>query len=439
MLRALAIFRIRRYNKSHDAFGGIRMSNGSNNHTNVYDILKERGYLAQATHEEEIRDLLGREPVTFYIGFDPTADSLHVGHFVQIMIMMHMQRAGHRPIVLVGGGTGMVGDPTGKTDMRKMMTRETVEANCRSFQKQLSRFLDFSDGKAILVNNADWLLNLNYVDFLREVGIHFSVNRMLTAECFRTRMEKGLSFLEFNYMLMQSYDFLELNRKYNCKLQLGGDDQWSNILGGVDLIRKGKGTSAYGLTFRLLTTANGKKMGKTEAGALWLDPDKTSPYDFYQYWRNIDDADVRNSLAMLTFLPMEEVNRLGNQKDEGINEAKKVLAYEVTKIVHGKEEADKAQAAAEALFGKGTADAQVPGTVLSVAEFQENSKILDMLSFLKLIPSKGEGRRLIQQGGVYVNDERIGDINHTLTGKDLQDGSLMIRKGKKVYHKVTVK
>ena len=415
--------------------GGIRMSNK----TNVYDILKERGYLAQTTHEEEIRDLLGKEPVTFYIGFDPTADSLHVGHFIQIMVMMHMQKAGHRPIVLVGGGTGMVGDPTGKTDMRRMMTLETVRENCRAFQKQLSRFLDFSEGKAILVNNGDWLLDLNYVDFLREIGIHFSVNRMLTAECFRTRLEKGLSFLEFNYMLMQSYDFLELNRRYHCKMELGGDDQWSNILGGVELIRKVQGTPAYGMTFNLLTTSEGKKMGKTEAGALWLDPEKTSPYDFYQYWRNVDDADVKKCLALLTFLPMDEVERLGNRKDESINEAKKVLAYEVTKIVHGQEEAEKAKAAAEALFGKGASGADVPGTTITMTEYRSNGNILDLLSLLKLIPSKGEGRRLIQQGGIYVNDERIENIEHILTADDLRDGSLMIRKGKKVYHKLTVR
>lgn len=408
------------------------------NGRNVFDVLKERGYLAQVTHEDEVRELLGSESVTFYIGFDPTADSLHVGHFIQVMVMMHMQRAGHRPIALVGGGTGMVGDPSGKTDMRKMMTLETVEHNCRAFQKQLSRFLDFSEGQAILVNNADWLLNLNYVDFLREVGIHFSVNRMLTAECFKSRLEKGLSFLEFNYMLMQSYDFLELNRKYNARLQLGGDDQWSNIIAGADLIRRVQGTPAYGMTFTLLTTGEGKKMGKTEAGALWLDPEKTSPYEFYQYWRNIDDGDVKKCLALLTFLPMEEVERLGSLKDEKINQAKKVLAYEVTKVVHGEEEAKKAEAAAQALFGKGGADAEVPGTTLTKEEFRENSNIIDMLHLLKLIPSKGEGRRLIKQGGIYVNDERIDSVDHTLTERDLQDGSLMIRRGKKVYHKVTV-
>jgi tyrosyl-tRNA synthetase len=405
---------------------------------NVFDILKERGYVAQVTHEEEVRELLANESVTFYIGFDPTADSLHVGHFIQVMVMAHMQKAGHRPIVLVGGGTGMVGDPSGKTDMRKMMTLETVEHNSRAFQKQLSRFLDFSEGKAIMVNNADWLLDLKYVEFLREIGVHFSVNRMLTAEAFKSRMERGLSFLEFNYMLMQSYDFLALNRKYNAKLQLGGDDQWSNIISGVDLIRRADGNSAYGMTFKLLTTSEGKKMGKTEAGALWLDPEKTSPYEFYQYWRNIDDADVKNCLALLTFLPMEEVERLGNLKDEKINEAKKVLAYEVTKVVHGKEEADKAVSATEALFGKGGKGAEVPGTTISKIEFQENNNIIDMLLLLGLISSKGEGRRLVQQGGIYINDERIDSIDYTLGDSDLEDGSLMIRKGKKVYHKLSV-
>lgn len=410
----------------------------SNGNSNVFGVLKDRGFLAQVTHEDEVKELLGKEPVTFYIGFDPTANSLHVGHFIQVMVMMHMQKAGHRPIVLIGGGTGMVGDPTCKTDMRKMMTVDIVKENSRAFKEQLSKFLDFSEGKAILVDNADWLLNLNYVDFLREVGVHFSVNRMLTAECFKSRLEKGLSFLEFNYMLMQSYDFLVLNREHNCKMQLGGDDQWSNILGGVDLIRRVESAPAYGMTFNLLTTSEGKKMGKTEAGALWLDSEKTSPYEFYQYWRNIDDADVKKCLALLTFLPMEEVERLGDLKDEKINEAKKVLAYEVTKIVHGQDEAEKAKSATEALFGKGAADADVPGTTISMTQYLENSKILDLLILLELIPSKGEGRRLVQQGGIYINDERIDCIDHTLVIDDLKDGTLMIRKGKKVYHRLTV-
>jgi len=406
---------------------------------NVFDTLKERGYIAQTTHEDEIRELLGKEKITFYIGFDPTADSLHVGHFLPIMVMAYMQRAGHRPIVLLGGGTAMVGDPSGKTEMRKMMTQETIQNNANAFKKQLSKFIDFSEDKAIMVDNADWLLKLNYVDFLREIGIHFSVNRMLTAECFKARMEKGLSFLEFNYMLMQSYDFLQLYRKYGCILQAGGDDQWSNILGGVDLIRRVESASAYGMTINLLTTSEGKKMGKTEAGAVWLDPNKTSPYDFYQYWRNVDDADVEKCLALLTFLPMEEVRRLGSLPGEKINEAKKVLAYEVTKIVHGEEEAEKARKAAEALFEGGKDAAQVPGTEMTMEELQENSAILDLLLFVGLIPSKGEGRRLIQQGGIYLNGKRISDIEYRVTEEDLEEGSLMIRKGKKVYHKVTVK
>lgn len=407
--------------------------------TNVFDVLKERGFIAQTTHEDEIRDLLGKESVTFYIGFDPTADSLHVGHFIQVMVMMHMQGAGHRPIALVGGGTAMIGDPSGRTDMRRMMTQGTIEDNSNAFKKQLSKYIEFAEDKAVLVNNADWLLKLNYVDFLREVGAHFSVNRMLTAECFKSRLEKGLSFLEFNYMPMQGYDFLELNRRYNCSLQLGGDDQWSNILAGVDLIRRVEGKSAYGMTFNLLTTSEGKKMGKTEAGALWLDPNKTSPYDFYQYWRNIDDADVKKCLSLLTLIPMDEVDRLASLEGEKINEAKKVLAYEVTKLIHGKDEADKAKAAAEALFGKGSNTADLPGTTISKADFEENANIIDMLLLLGLIPSKGEGRRLIQQGGIYVNDVRISSIDHSLTSDDLTDGSLMIRKGKKVYHRLEVK
>ncbi|MGI6112539.1 MAG: tyrosine--tRNA ligase [Mahellales bacterium] len=405
---------------------------------NVFDTLKERGYIAQTTHEEEIRELLDKESVTFYIGFDPTADSLHVGHFVQIMVMTHMQRAGHRPIALLGGGTTMIGDPTGKTDMRKMMSQETINANAQAFKKQLSRFLDFSDGKALMINNADWLLKLNYIDFLREVGVHFSVNRMLTAECFKTRLEKGLSFLEFNYMLMQSYDFLELYRKYDCKMQLGGDDQWSNIIGGVELIRRVESASAYGMTFTLLTTSEGKKMGKTEAGALWLDPNKTSPYDFYQYWRNVADADVGKCLALMTFLPMDEVNRLAGLPGEQINQAKKILAYEVTKIVHGQEEADKAQRAADALFGGGGDAQDVPTTKITMAQFKDNANIIDLLVFTAMAPSKGEARRLVNQGGIYINDQRINSIDHRVDEQELKDGSLLIRRGKKTYHRVKV-
>ncbi len=405
--------------------------------SNVYDILLERGYIEQATHEEEIRELLGKEKVTFYIGFDPTADSLHVGHFIQIMVMMHMQKAGHKPIALFGGGTGMVGDPSGRTDMRKMLTREQVDANVRSFQKQFSRFIDFGEGKASMVNNADWLAQLNYIDFLRDIGQHFSVNRMLTAECFKNRLEKGLSFLEFNYMLMQSYDFLELFRRYDCKLQLGGNDQWSNIIQGVDLVRRVENASAYGLTFKLLTTSEGKKMGKTESGALWLDPAKTSPYDFYQYWRNIDDPDVENCLALLTFLPMEEVKRLGALEDEKINQAKEILAFEVTKLVHGESEATKAQQAARALFSNvGADDSSIPTTELPEARMQTGLDILSLLKETGLISSNGEGRRLIQQGGVYLGDQRVDDFTRIVTCADFTDKKILLRKGKKSYHQV---
>ncbi|MDD4572323.1 MAG: tyrosine--tRNA ligase [Clostridia bacterium] len=404
--------------------------------TNVYDILAERGYIEQATDAEEIKQLLANESVTFYIGFDPTADSLHVGHFIQVMVMMHMQKAGHKPIALFGGGTGMVGDPSGRTDMRKMLTIEQVAYNVESFKKQMSRFIDFGDDKAIMVNNGDWLLNLNYVDFLRDVGKYFSVNRMLTYECFKSRMEHGLSFLEFNYMLMQSYDFLELYRRHNCKLELGGNDQWSNIIAGVDLVRRSEGAQVYGLTFKLLTTSAGKKMGKTESGALWLDPAKTSPYEFYQYWRNIDDADVENCLALLTFLPMDEVQRLGALQDSAINEAKKVLAYEVTKLIHGEEEAIKAKQAAEALFGGSGKIANFPNTTIPAADFAEGMDILTLLQKAGLIASKGEGRRLIQDGGIYLDGERLSNFAHIIKTDDFNDNKLLIRKGKKVYHQI---
>ena len=407
---------------------------------NIYDVLIERGYIEQATHEEEIRKLLDEERVTFYIGFDPTADSLHVGHFVQIMVMMHMQKAGHQPIALCGDGTALIGDPSGRTDMRKMLTLEQIESNMRSFQKQFSRFIDFSHDQALMVNNADWLTNLNYIEFIRDIGKHFSVNRMLTAECFKNRLEKGLSFLEFNYMLLQSYDFLELYRRYHCKLQLGGNDQWSNIISGVDLVRRMENASVYGLTFKLLTTSEGKKMGKTESGAVWLDAEKTSPYDFYQYWRNVDDPDVENCLALLTFLPMEEVRKLGSSKDEKINLAKETLAYEVTKLVHGQEEAEKAQKAAKALFGDLSDDsASIPTTELDKSGFTTGMDILALLSETGLISSKGEGRRLIQQGGIYLGNNRIDDIFQKITLEDFVDNKLILRKGKKVYHQVKVK
>ena len=403
---------------------------------NVYDTLMERGFIEQATHEEEIRDMLGRESVTFYIGFDPTADSLHVGHFLQMITMAHMQRAGHRPIVLLGGGTTMVGDPSGRTDMRKMLSLEQIQHNAERFKVQFSRLIDFNEGKAIMVNNADWLLNLNYIDFLRDIGRHFSVNRMLSAECYRERLETGLTFLEFNYMIMQSYDFLQLYKKYNCKMQMGGSDQWSNILGGVELIRKVEGASAYGLTFTLLTTSEGKKMGKTEAGAIWLDPEKTPPYDFYQYWRNVDDRDVEKCLALLTFLPMEEVRRLGSLEGSKINEAKEVLAFELTKTVHGEEEALKAQATARALFSSGSDLEAAPTTEISRAEMQQGIDILDLLMKTGLTASRGEGRRLIQQGGLYIGEERVNDTDLVITEKNFSDGTLILRKGKKVYHLV---
>lgn len=402
----------------------------------VFDVLKERGFIQQLTHEDEIKELLEKEKVTFYIGFDPTADSLHVGHFLQMMVMAHMQKAGHRPIALLGGGTAMVGDPTGKSDMRKMLTREIIEHNAECFKKQMQKFIDFADGKAIMANNADWLLNLNYVEFLRDIGVHFSVNRMLTAECFKQRLERGLTFLEFNYMLMQGYDFLELNRRYGCVMQLGGDDQWSNIIAGVELIRKKEAKPAYGMTFTLLTNSEGKKMGKTEKGAVWLDPEKTSPYEFYQYWRNVDDADVEKCLALLTFLPMDEVRRLGGLKDKEINEAKKILAFEVTKLVHGEDEAKKAQQAAEALFGGGGDTSNIPTS--TVPANMVGLKLLDLLLSAGIIPSKGEGKRLIQQGGLYVNDEKITDIDIPASEDMFKDGKMLVRKGKKTYNQIVI-
>ncbi len=407
---------------------------------NVFDVLRERGFIQQMTHEDEIRSLLEKEKVTFYIGFDPTADSLHIGHFLQLMVMSHMQKAGHRPIVLIGGGTAMVGDPTGKTEMRRMMTIEEINHNAECFKKQISRFIDFSDGKAVMVNNADWLLKLNYVSFLREIGVHFSVNRMLTAECFKSRLEgKGLSFIEFNYMLMQSYDFLELFRKFGCSIQMGGDDQWSNIIAGVELIRRVEGKNAYGMTFTLLTTSDGRKMGKTEKGAIWLDANKTSPFDFYQYWRNVQDADVEKCLALLTFLPMEEVRRLGALKGEEINEAKKVLAYEVTKLVHGQEAAEDARKAAEALFGgKGDAES-IPSIEITAEELEAGIKLLDLLVKAGLTPSKSEARRTVQQGGVYVNEEKVTEIDRTISEKDAVDGAIMLQRGKKNFCRVKIK
>lgn len=402
---------------------------------NAFEVLKERGFIEQLTHPEEIEELFGKEKITFYIGFDPTADSLHVGHFLTVMAMSHMQRCGHRPICLMGGGTGMVGDPTGKTDMRRMMTVEEIDHNVECFKKQLSRFIDFSDDKAIIVNNADWLRNLNYIEFLREIGSVFSVNKMLTAECFKTRMEKGLSFLEFNYMIMQSYDFLELNRRYGCVMQLGGNDQWSNILGGVDLIRRKENKPAYGMTFQLLTNSEGKKMGKTEKGAVWLDPEKTSPYEFYQYWRNVGDKDVEKCLRLLTFLSMDEVRKLGALEGSEINKAKEVLAYELTKIVHGEEEAKKADVAAKALFMGGNAGGSIPTTEVK-AEDLENMDILSALVLTKLTPSRSEARRAVQQGGVKLNDEKVDNIELKITEDLFKDGIVTLQRGKKSFHRL---
>ena len=404
--------------------------------TNVYDILKERGFLEQETHAE-VRDLLGKEKVTFYIGFDATADSLTAGHFLTIMAMKHMQNAGHRPIALLGGGTTMIGDPSGKSDMRSMLTRETIEHNAERFHEQLSHFIDFSDGKAIVANNADWLLDLNYVQLLREVGVHFSVNRMLTAECYKQRMERGLTFFEFNYMIMQSYDFWKLNQLYNCQLEMGGNDQWSNIIGGVELIRRKEQKPAFGLTFKLLTTSEGIKMGKTMKGALWLDPNKTSPYEFYQYWRNIEDVKVEECLGLLTFLPVEDVRRLGALEGADINKAKEVLAYETTKIVHGQEEAEKAQVAAKSIFVHGTKSADMPTTTYPKAELEEGKDLITLLVDTKLAKNRSEGRRLIQQGGVTVNDEKITDFARVFTTADFdEEGTLVIKKGKKGFHQI---
>ena len=399
----------------------------------IYEELMERGYIEQVTHEE-IREVLDNSSISFYIGFDPTADSLHVGHFVSMMVAGQMQRAGHKPIILIGGGTASIGDPSGKTDMRRMMTREEINHNVECFKKQLSKFISFEgDNGAIIVNNADWLLDLKYVDFMREIGSLFSVNKMLSAECYKQRMEKGLTFFELGYMLMQSYDFLYLYDKYGCKLQMGGNDQWSNIIGGVDLIRRIGHSDSFGLTFKLLTTKEGKKMGKTEKGALWLDAEKTSPYEFYQYWRNIDDADVKTVLSLLTFLPMEEVNRLSNLKDEQINEAKKVAAFEITKLIHGEEEAKKAEESAKALFeGQGTLDN------MPTSKVEANTSIIDAIIIARMAPSKGQTRTLIAQGGITLNDEKVSDTNYVLSEKDFSDGYAILKKGKKVYHKLEI-
>lgn len=403
---------------------------------NVFDVLKERGFIEQCTHEEEIKKMLANEQVTFYIGFDPTADSLHIGHFIQIMVMAHMQRFGHRPIALIGGGTTMIGDPSGRTDMRQVMTQERIAANGEKFKKIFEKFLTFEDDKAIMVNNANWILDLNYINFLRDVGAHFSVNRMLTAECYKNRMEKGLTFLEFNYMLLQAYDFYMLHKNYGCKMEFGGNDQWSNIIAGVDLVRRKDGEDVYGMTFSLLTTSEGIKMGKTAKGALWLDPEKTSPYEFYQYWRNVGDADVEKCLALLTFLPMDEVRRLGALEGAEINKAKEVLAYEVTKLIHGEEEAQKAQEASRALFAGGANMQDVPSVELAKDDLGDGMEILTLLDKAGLIPTRSEGRRLVQQGGIEVNGEKVTDIKTVITEKDFENNTLLIKKGKKVYKQV---
>lgn len=405
---------------------------------NVFDILTERGYIDQVTFEDELRELLGKESVTFYIGFDATADSLTLGHFMQIMVMMHMQRAGHRPIALLGGGTTMIGDPSGRNDMRQVMTEDFINTNAKKFKAQFERFLDFSDGKAIMPNNADWLLKLNYLEFMREIGVHFSVNRMLTMDSYKNRLEQGLTFFEFGYMLLQSYDFLELYRRYNCKIQVGGSDQWSNILGGYELVRKIEQDKVYALTIKLLTTSAGIKMGKTAKGTIWLDGEKTPPYELYQYLRNTDDADVENFLSLLTFLPMEEVKRLGALEGSEINTAKEVLAFEVTKLIHGEEEATKAQQASRALFSGAQDEGSIPHTDMDQSIFEEGIGIVDLLKDLDLVKSNSEGRRLIQQGGISIDDVKIEKTDRVVKLDDFKDEKILIRKGKKVYHQVRI-
>ena len=406
----------------------------------VYEELIARGLIAQVTDEEEIRELVNTGKAVFYIGFDPTADSLHVGHFMALCLMKRLQMAGNKPIALLGGGTGMIGDPSGRTDMRQMLTKEQIQHNVECFKKQMSRFIDFSDGKALMVDNAEWLLDLNYVELLREVGACFSVNRMLAAECYKQRMERGLSFLEFNYMIMQSYDFYALYQRYGCNMQFGGDDQWSNMLGGTELIRRKLGKDAYAMTINLLLNSEGKKMGKTQSGAVWLDAEKTSPYDFYQYWRNIDDADVVKCLKMLTFLPLDEIEELSKLEGSEINKSKEILAHELTEMIHGKEEADKAQEAARALFGSKQNTDNMPSTELEDADFGDDGiGVLDLLSKCGLIPSKKEGRRLIEQGGVSLDDEKVTEATARVTKEAFEKGFVVIKKGKKVFHKAILK
>ena len=405
----------------------------------VYEELQDRGLIAQVTDEEEIRELVNNGKATFYIGFDPTADSLHVGHFMALCLMKRLQMAGNTPIALIGGGTGMIGDPSGRSDMRQMMTVETIQHNCECFKKQMSRFIDFSDGKAMMVNNADWLMNLNYIEVLREVGPHFSVNRMLTHECYKQRMERGLTFLEFNYMIMQSYDFYMLYQKYGCNMQFGGDDQWANMLGGTELIRRKLGKDAYAMTITLLLNSEGKKMGKTQSGAVWLDPNKTSPFDFYQYWRNVADADVLKCLRMLTFLPLEQIDEMDKWEGSQLNQAKEILAYELTSLVHGEEEAKKAQDGARALFSMGNA-ADMPTTELTEEDFTEDA--IDVISLLvkaELVPTRSEGRRAIQQGGVSIDGEKVTDIYHSVAKADIPEEGLVLKRGKKKFKKICVK
>ena len=405
----------------------------------VYEELVARGLIAQVTDEKEIRDLVNNGKAVFYIGFDPTADSLHVGHFMALCLMKRLQLAGNKPIALIGGGTAMIGDPSGRTDMRQMMTKETIRHNCDCFKEQMAKFIDFSDDKAMMVNNADWLLDLNYVELLREVGACFSVNNMLRAECYKQRMEKGLSFLEFNYMIMQSYDFYALYQKYGCNMQFGGDDQWSNMLGGTELIRRKLGKDAYAMTINLLLNSEGKKMGKTQKGAVWLDANKTTPFEFYQYWRNVDDADVIKCLKMLTFLPLDQIEEMAKWEGSQLNKAKEILAFELTKMIHGEDEANKAQEGARALFGGGANTDNMPTTEIGEDALSEDGiAILDLLIKCKLIPSKGEGKRLIQQGGISVDDNKITDMFHKVTKGDFEKGHVIIKKGKKVFHKVVL-
>ena len=406
----------------------------------IYEELQARGLLAQLTDADEIRDLINNGKATFYIGFDPTADSLHVGHFMALCLMKRLQEAGNKPIALIGGGTAMIGDPSGRTDMRNMMTKETIEHNCECFKRQMSKFIDFSEGKALMVNNADWLTDLNYIEFIRDIGVHFSVNRMLTAECYKQRMEKGLSFLEFNYMIMQSYDFLELYKRYGCNMQFGGDDQWSNMLGGTELIRRKLGKDAYAMTITLLLNSEGKKMGKTQKGAVWLDPNKTSPFEFYQYWRNVADADVLKCLRMLTFLPLEQIDEMDKWEGSQLNQAKEILAYELTNLVHGEEEAEKAREAAKALFAGSGSSENIPTVILEDEQFTDGSiDILAILVASGMAASRSEARRAVEQGGVTVKGEKVTDVKTVYSKEDIAAEEFMVKKGKKSFKKIEVK